>query len=335
MSHLILTPTMMDQMRSNKCIGWLYMNPVTFLMLTIDAGQSLDTWLEDEREHTRTLEEYNEFARNGKSILMPWLDVDIKTGRVLGHEGRHRAAACIHATVREFPVAIRLYEDRYPIYYREDTSGHTWVKTYLGKDDCPDQFKGQYNSYTSRPLPDSAWQREFWTDRNVVHAIVASMGPDLSLPTLVGIGWDQYDPKLEATVMRDMMVLQGINRRSKLTVLVDPNALDTERDTMVRLLKRIGVAVAVTPGDCQVFKQYLRTDESRYDLPREARNAKVFRKILNPRYKRQALRPNDTRYPEFPVREYPAPPGTTPSTMVMPSYNPGSPNMLPYWAQNG
>ena len=120
-----------------------------FIRLTITESNAFD-WMEKELPHTKSLAEYNKYAESGESILMPWLDVDIITGKVLGHEGRHRALAVYNASNSPstplFPIAICLRDRGYPIYYKEDQvpGEYKWVKTYMTHKNVPKVFVGQF-----------------------------------------------------------------------------------------------------------------------------------------------------------------------------------------------
>lgn len=114
---LLVTQTMLDIAKDNKAIGVYMMSPKDFLGLTVD--RPLNQWIQEEKDDTFTVAEYNKFTQAGKTIIMPFLDVDIDTGKVLGHEGRHRAAALLADGETSMPVAITLKQNRYSIYYRE------------------------------------------------------------------------------------------------------------------------------------------------------------------------------------------------------------------------
>lgn len=162
MNGLLVTPRMLDSAASNKCVGYILMRPYNFLSLTIDSSLTVNQWIGREASETFTVEQYNEFARAGKSSLMPWLDVDMHTGKVVGHEGRHRAAACESEGVRWIAVAICLRDRGYPVYYVSDED---FNKTFMTKEDCPDELRGQFNG--ARVLVElSHWEKEFWASRN-------------------------------------------------------------------------------------------------------------------------------------------------------------------------
>lgn len=144
MNSLTITPKMLDNARSNKCVGWLYLNPIDFLRLTTTKPNVFD-WIKQEQSDTKSLAEYNGFTSSGDSIHMPWLDVDRHTGKVVGHEGRHRAIAVYVADSRKFPVAICLRDRGYPIYYtRPYADTRSLVKNFLTKEDVPPVFTGQF-----------------------------------------------------------------------------------------------------------------------------------------------------------------------------------------------
>ena len=144
MNSLTITPRMLDNARGNKCVGWIIMNPLDFLRLTTTKPNVFD-WIQQEKGDTKTVSEYNGFAASGKSILMPWLDVDRHTGKVVGHEGRHRAIAVYVADSRKFPVAICLRDRGYPIYYTQPyPDPRDLVKKFMTKEDVPPVFIGQF-----------------------------------------------------------------------------------------------------------------------------------------------------------------------------------------------
>lgn len=170
MNELKITQTMLDQARGNKLTGFLIMNPLDFLRLTVNTPNVFD-FIRQEKDDTKTVEEYNSFAAKGKSIHMPWLDVDMYTGKVVGHEGRHRAMAVYAAGGHKFPVGICLRERGYPIYYKEiqhppdDSHKHDWwEKVYMTKEKVPPVFIGQFVHREIRV--DSTKMVEFWSSYN-------------------------------------------------------------------------------------------------------------------------------------------------------------------------
>jgi hypothetical protein len=158
--QLLITPQMMSQAKANKCIGMMTMNPYDFIRLTINQGD-VDQWIKEEAEYTKTVEEYNEFARKGDSIHPPWLEIDMETGKVVGHEGRHRSAALIKEGVKQIPVAVMLRKGS-----RE--SGY-WAEYYVSGEDPKFPYKKRF--YGLKDIP-KVWTGQFYNGVRVT--------PDLS-----------------------------------------------------------------------------------------------------------------------------------------------------------
>lgn len=136
------------------------MPPLQFLMLTTTLPPA--QWIEKELKEIYPVEQYNAWQKDGTSLLMPWLEVTWdgpKKGKIVGHEGRHRAAAMIRAGWKSencMPVAILLKEDgKWPTYYVEkwgdasDNWSHS--KRMLTLEDVPTTFIGQYDGYRFKP----------------------------------------------------------------------------------------------------------------------------------------------------------------------------------------
>jgi hypothetical protein len=160
-NKLKITPTMISNAKNNKMVGFIEMNPLDFLRLTVNTPNVFD-FIRQEKDHTKSLEDYNQFATSGKSIHMPWLDVDMYTGKVVGHEGRHRAMSVINADGRVIPVGICLRERGYPVYYKENKveGEYRWIKRFMSKSEVPPVFIGQF---VHREIKvDSTKMVEFW-----------------------------------------------------------------------------------------------------------------------------------------------------------------------------
>lgn len=80
------------------------MHPMDFLKLTTS-----DASLEQILSGALSKDEYQKFADEDKLSVHPFLSVEQKSGKVVSHEGRHRAAAAIKAGDVHFRVAIILY----------------------------------------------------------------------------------------------------------------------------------------------------------------------------------------------------------------------------------
>lgn len=172
MSDLKITDRMLQNAKSNKCVGWLYLDPVQFLSLTVTDHNVYD-WIEKELPHTKTIDEYNSYE-----TLMPWLDVDMHTGKVLGHEGRHRAAACIKSGVKRLPVAICLRDHGYPVYYSQPfiddyENPKQLQKVFVTKKDVPRVLVGQFVHRSL--LIDPSKMHEFWASYNASTNIDADL----------------------------------------------------------------------------------------------------------------------------------------------------------------
>jgi hypothetical protein len=90
---------------------------------------------------------YNRFVKQGKSDTHPFLKIEYnaKNARVIGHEGRHRAAALIKKGGSEMPVALCLDPDR-----EESDRLGMGAQYKASLDDLPRLIKGQYGGYVSR-----------------------------------------------------------------------------------------------------------------------------------------------------------------------------------------
>lgn len=152
MKKLVVTQRMLDLAESEKGCGILQMDPYDFLRLTIST--SVERWIEEET--IVDLESYNDAARSGRIMIMPFLDVDMDSGKVQGHEGRHRAASLILAGGKVLDVAIYLRKNGHKFYYSQpygDDYNHpkTYWKKYVSTSDVPKVFVGQRSSATYRP----------------------------------------------------------------------------------------------------------------------------------------------------------------------------------------
>lgn len=154
---------MLQNAKSNKSVGWLYLDPVQFLSLTVTDHNVYD-WIEQELPHTKTVDDYNSYE-----TLMPWLDVDMHTGKVVGHEGRHRAAACIKSGAKRIPVSICLRDHGHACYYTEPNiddrdSPKRFAKKFVTKADVPRVLVGQFVHRSL--LIDISHIHEFWASSN-------------------------------------------------------------------------------------------------------------------------------------------------------------------------
>jgi hypothetical protein len=152
---LIVTQEHIEQMKGNKSCGYIYMSPKVYLSLVSDADNNKIL----ERE-AHSIEFYNKMARIGKNILPPWLEIECEihpVGKVVGQEGRHRAAACIKAKIEMMPVfliAKFVEESTYKrLVHPEDPTNHQW--RYIQAVDFPKYAIG-YEPVRER-LPLETW----------------------------------------------------------------------------------------------------------------------------------------------------------------------------------
>lgn len=160
--ELAVTPGMLARAKAAKSVGWLKMRPHDFLTLIVQ--HSVDAWIAEQvaDKEVHTVAFYNEHAD-----MLPYLEVDRKTGKVLGHEGRHRSAACLLEKVAAMPVAIFLREGRHTDYYDEPwidelDSPHRFKKVFLGRKDVPKTLHGQFAA--TQVKIDPAQLHEFWAN---------------------------------------------------------------------------------------------------------------------------------------------------------------------------
>jgi len=138
--ELAVTEDHLVHARANKAVGIVPMWPIEFLTLTTSDPQSLRQFVEGGPPE---LEDFNYYAVHGDNIIMPMLRVDMKTGEVQGHEGRHRAAALRRANPHaRMWVAIILRRNG-SVYYEHGPPPH-YKKRWLGVKDVPRAFYGEF-----------------------------------------------------------------------------------------------------------------------------------------------------------------------------------------------
>lgn len=115
----------------NKQHVLVHMHPSHFLALTTTPEHGEDYF----KSKALPLEKYNEYVRSGETLNSPFLTVDGK-GKVVGHEGRHRAGALLNAGHDSMPVHIRLRGDNHPDVPDRD----------LGWEHMPDRLRSQYGT---------------------------------------------------------------------------------------------------------------------------------------------------------------------------------------------
>ena len=156
---LNITPMHLRQMKDNKTAGYIMMRPLDFLQLTTPGIREID----EIRAECKALKEYNEYAETGDNILPPWLDIEIDEkdkrwvyGKIIGHEGRHRAAACINAGVTTMPVFLNGkmgYSSTYKFYEKDAKGQSTSDFRYISSSDFPPVVTGEFSSTKKASCP--------------------------------------------------------------------------------------------------------------------------------------------------------------------------------------
>ena len=95
-----------DVMRGNYGAFVCVMQPSDFLRLTTDGDEHLAKIHKDEFTDLDTYTAGTDEKYNRTQYNMPFLFIEFETGRVTGHEGRHRAAMVERAGGRSFPCMI-------------------------------------------------------------------------------------------------------------------------------------------------------------------------------------------------------------------------------------
>ena len=159
LGDLVVTEEQREQAEGLKAVGFVKMAPGDFLKLTTPT----DTDVAEIAHEARSLDEYNSFARRGETIIPPFLDVDRKSGKVCGHEGRHRAAALQRdepGTPLDVAIVLREPGCSSKVYYEENWSTvPRQPKRYLGADDVPDTLHAEFKPRVfSKKLDKTSWQ---------------------------------------------------------------------------------------------------------------------------------------------------------------------------------
>jgi hypothetical protein len=155
---LTLTPTHRGQAVGNKFNTLVEMTPMEFLRLTTVN----DAHIAEIMDMAKPLSVYNDAAAAGTNIIPCFLTLNISSGqaKVMGHEGRHRAAALIMAGEKGIgqPVYLR-FQEATPAQANamlESLPGGRdkwlWDTTYLwGWDELPGMLIGQFRSTVKVP----------------------------------------------------------------------------------------------------------------------------------------------------------------------------------------
>lgn len=110
-----------------KAIGTIEMDALEFLKLT--TGD--DAHLQEILNNAKPLAAYE------KSIILPFLEFEVSTGKVTNHEGRHRAAALLNAGNKWITIAL---------YPRGKAGKH---REWESLEEMPTRLKGQFRHTTA------------------------------------------------------------------------------------------------------------------------------------------------------------------------------------------
>lgn len=327
MSGLLITDGMKNRARVNKSVGYVLMPPESFLLLTTPNAAKFRL---DEAPSVPSLDQYNKWTHE-KEDMMPYLDMDMRTGKVMQHEGRHRALACMVAHVKLMPVAIFLRKSGgLQYYYWDPESGR---KRYNTLADMPMELHGQF-APTRIEVKDGWKQESFWDAWNQDIKTTAKVRIKASAPITIGFGWDQYTARVEAAIMLTCMQLQSLRPNNVLSVVLDPAMSEDDKALAIRLLARLNAQVVEGQTPMTFFKYFVQTTDSEYLPPYElVGNAKTFKQVMAPKVLDSKMS-NRTNYPNFPEVTTPAPPNTLPQYQVRPPQNQPTQMNLPVWMWN-
>ncbi len=133
-TKLTVTKEMLRQARGNKMHMIVLMRPQDFIRLTTSENPTQEMLV----KQCRSIDDYNQWADEGETIIMPALWV--RKGTVVGHEGRHRAAALICDGEWEMPVSVRLYPEK----EHQEEYGYWDAEYQMRFNDLPEALHGQY-----------------------------------------------------------------------------------------------------------------------------------------------------------------------------------------------
>jgi hypothetical protein len=156
---LIVTEDQKRQMQKLKACGFVLFDPYEYLVLTTENAVERIRIKEEARrlEKSELLELYNDQTRFGAISIPPYLCIECEgspKGKVLGHDGRHRAAACIEAKVQQMPVfLIAMYHG---ISYDRLPKEQPYSFRHITEKDFPEEAIAQYIP-ASLKLPLETW----------------------------------------------------------------------------------------------------------------------------------------------------------------------------------
>lgn len=163
--RLPLKPDMINRARGSYGAFVITMRPEDFLKLTTVRDEEIDEIKNRKFPKDESDPDHHAEYHNGRFEL-PFLMVEFPSGKILGHEGRHRAAMILAGGGDKFPVVI------YPkseMFYRgegsywDDSSGHD-EKRYVETDNFASEEAAHHAI------------RAMLKDRDVIRSRVVSVG---------------------------------------------------------------------------------------------------------------------------------------------------------------
>lgn len=146
-AHLHVLPRQRRQMRANGAQVVVWMDPRDFLRLT--TGTADMAWIE---QSAKDLDDYNRWSREGEILVPPFLRIRVGYrigGKVVSHEGRHRALALARKGGRRMAVHLVLKPDTADGEFMDDLrarvpeGSYDEPESYLRWGDVPTYVQGQ------------------------------------------------------------------------------------------------------------------------------------------------------------------------------------------------
>ena len=188
------------------------MQPSDFLRLTTDGDEHLAKIHKDEFTDLQTYAADTDEKYGKSKYNMPFLFIEFETGRVTGHEGRHRAAMVERAGGRSFPCMIVFKEtEKWRLTYEKASrTGHVddeLVQEFFASEaqvdqrvdtlrslNSLDQFDFYYEEFkveqvtgrgTMKGSPRSdGWDYDSWKTQDIPEKFIGQFDPMVVIPTL-------------------------------------------------------------------------------------------------------------------------------------------------------
>lgn len=136
-----VTDIMKGRARSYYALGFIRIEPKDFLALTtggLNFGNRVQRIYEDNRQRNFSYNDYEDMHKESQ-VVHPFLSVNVDTGEVTGHEGRHRAAAAVEAGEDFYIYILPDYESKTQELKDDVLAGD-------GAKYIPDVLSGQFDS---------------------------------------------------------------------------------------------------------------------------------------------------------------------------------------------